>query len=255
MAKAKILVVDDSNSVRRVLERLLVSRGFEVIGVEGAQEALERLQAEPDLRLVLADVIMPGIDGFEFCRSLASKIHDPPPVILISGIVDEGVMRRAHEVGATAVVAKPFTPEELFPKIEQALQASLLVPSKPQGPDLKGELQPFLEHPEVRSVALFDREGQILVEMGRPLSEASMLGAYLKTLFSIAGVLGAKYQVTPLEAMSLEYGSQTWLLQGIQGRWILLLLLQGSGGGVVRHLIRRQLPSLSSALDQAYIAQ
>ena len=117
----RVLVVDDSISVRKALERVLAPRRMDVSAAASGEQALEQLRVQvPDLLIV--DVVMPGMSGFELCSSIkadAGLRH--VPVILISGIVDEGVMAQAKEVGAVSVVSKPFTPDELFPKIDAAL--------------------------------------------------------------------------------------------------------------------------------------
>jgi CheY-like chemotaxis protein len=124
MQAAKVLVVDDSTSVRKVLERLLSTRGLVVTTSETAEQGLEALRhSTPDL--VIADVVMPGMSGFELCQMLKlSKTTQAVPVILISGIINEGVVAQAQQAGAFDVVSKPFTPEDLFPKIERALSAT-----------------------------------------------------------------------------------------------------------------------------------
>ena len=127
----KVLIVDDSLSVRRALEQVLRAQHFDVTSARSGAEALEHVAAAlPDL--VLADVIMPGIGGFELCRRLRAR--DPQiPVILISGVSDAQTERQAHAVGAAAVIAKPFTPEVL----STALSAALRPPEPAQSPGLQ----------------------------------------------------------------------------------------------------------------------
>lgn len=121
MQGAKVLVVDDSTSVRKVLEKLLVGRGYQVSTAETAESGLEQVDLyNPEL--VIADVVMPGASGFEMCQQLkANQTTSNIPVILISGIINDGVVAQANQAGAFAVVSKPFTPDDLFPKIERAL--------------------------------------------------------------------------------------------------------------------------------------
>ena len=120
----KILVVDDSVSVRKALERILSTRKWGVIATGSAEEALEKLPGS-NPALVIADVVMPGMDGFALCRELkANARYQHLPVLLISGIVNADVERQAEEVGAAGIAKKPFTPADLFPKIETALAAA-----------------------------------------------------------------------------------------------------------------------------------
>ena len=120
MAVTKVLIVDDSLSVRRALERVLRSKNFEVVAAQSGEEALEHFAATaPDLTIV--DVIMPGIGGFELCRRL--RAHSPQtPVILISGVGDAQIERQAFAVGAAAVIPKPFSPEDLSAALATALR-------------------------------------------------------------------------------------------------------------------------------------
>lgn len=135
MQGAKVLVVDDSTSVRKVLERLLSTRGLVVTTSETAEQGLEAVNHNTP-NLVIADVVMPGMSGFELCQMLKlNKTTQGVPVILISGIINEGVIAQAQQAGAFDVVSKPFTPDDLFPKIERALSATRQVaPASPPPP-------------------------------------------------------------------------------------------------------------------------
>jgi CheY-like chemotaxis protein/predicted regulator of Ras-like GTPase activity (Roadblock/LC7/MglB family) len=118
----RVLVVDDSISVRKALERILAPQQMNVMAAESAEKALS-MMPEAHAELVIADVVMPGMTGFELCQTLK---NDPNyqhiPVMLISGIVNASVENQARQAGAVGVVKKPFTPDDLFPKIKQAMQ-------------------------------------------------------------------------------------------------------------------------------------
>jgi CheY-like chemotaxis protein/predicted regulator of Ras-like GTPase activity (Roadblock/LC7/MglB family) len=133
----RVLVVDDSVSVRKALERVLAPRQLEVVSASSAEQALEKVTLQrPDL--VITDVVMPGMSGFEFCQMLKNtEPFTEIPVILISGIVDDHVLAQSRAVGAASVVTKPFTPEDLFPKIDSAL-ASIKV-RQPESVSVKAE--------------------------------------------------------------------------------------------------------------------
>jgi len=121
MQGAKVLVVDDSTSVRKVLERLLSTRGLVVTTSETAEQGLEAARHSTP-QLVIADIVMPGMSGFDLCQMLKlNKATQGVPVILISGIINEGVVAQAQQAGAFDLVSKPFSPDDLFPKIERAL--------------------------------------------------------------------------------------------------------------------------------------
>ena len=92
---SKVLVVDDSLSVRKVVERALAGRQIEVVCAASGSEALERLERDaPDV--VVCDVVMPDRDGYEICEFI--KRHprlSHTPVLLMSGIVNDEVRERA----------------------------------------------------------------------------------------------------------------------------------------------------------------
>jgi CheY-like chemotaxis protein len=112
---ARVLVVDDSTSVRKVLEHLLASKGLIVRSADSGTAGLEAIETHSP-QLVIADIVMPDI-------MKESPLYQHIPVILISGIINDSVLSQAKAAGAFEVISKPFTTEDLFPKIERALQA------------------------------------------------------------------------------------------------------------------------------------
>lgn len=118
---AKVFVIDDSRSVCFAIERMLSARGLDVVTRRSGQEALLSLEDEmPDL--VMCDLVLPDIEGFQICAFLKNHpVLGDVPVIVISGIVDEEVRREAAEVGAVAVMKKPFTSDEMVRLVEELL--------------------------------------------------------------------------------------------------------------------------------------
>jgi len=120
----KVLVVDDSLSVRKVVQRALESKRIEVLSAASGSEALEQIAREaPDL--IVCDVIMPDMDGYQICdfiKKHATLGHTP--VLLISGIVNSTVLERAAKVRSDDVMRKPFAADELLHRIESLLPAA-----------------------------------------------------------------------------------------------------------------------------------
>lgn len=118
--KQRILVVDDHPKVLRFIEIDLSLRGYEVITAAGGEEALELMEsAIPDI--VLLDIIMPGLNGFEVLRRIRSVTQ--LPVITYSASVDN--YHEAMQLGASAFLTKPFEPEEMARRIKELLFTEL----------------------------------------------------------------------------------------------------------------------------------
>ena len=103
-----VLIADDSLSVRKVAERLLIAAGFDVALAANGEEALARFTASPP-DVLIADVIMPDKSGFEVCAYVrAHTTLSATPVLLISGVVDDEITRQAVACRADGVIKKPF---------------------------------------------------------------------------------------------------------------------------------------------------
>jgi two-component system cell cycle sensor histidine kinase/response regulator CckA len=111
--RARILVVDDDESVRSVAERVLADAGFDVLCASSAGSALELLQAR-EIDIVVTDVVMPGMDGFTLGAQIA-VFRPHTRVVYMSGRLP------AHENTAGNVLEKPFTPAGLVHAVESVL--------------------------------------------------------------------------------------------------------------------------------------
>jgi CheY-like chemotaxis protein len=130
----RVLVVDDSLSVRKMVERALEAKGLEVIAASSGAEAMERLDsAMPDL--VVCDVVMPDVDGYRICEFVRGHpVLSRTPVLLISGIVNNAVLDRAARVQSSAVLGKPFTADDLTRKVDELLAAHSRAAGEPARP-------------------------------------------------------------------------------------------------------------------------
>jgi len=140
----KVLVVDDSLSVRKVVEKALTGRGVEVLSAATGTEAIERIEQErPDI--VVCDVILPDKDGYKVCEFVrAHPAVARIPLLLISGVVNSTVLARAAEVQANDVMFKPFAAEELVRKIDSLLGARVITPAPdtPEPPAARESVTP-----------------------------------------------------------------------------------------------------------------
>jgi two-component system KDP operon response regulator KdpE len=114
--KRIVLIADDERKVLRFMEIDLKFRGFEVITTTSGEEALELIKsAKPDIMLL--DIIMPGMDGFEVLRQL--RAFSQLPVIAFSASI--GNYDKAMRLGANAFISKPFKTDDMLSKINACL--------------------------------------------------------------------------------------------------------------------------------------
>lgn len=120
----KILVVDDDKTLRRILTRYLQNQGYLVQDVGSAAEGLQAFEQNPP-DLVVSDVLMPKMDGMEFCRLLRAKPSGQlVPFIFLSGKGELEDRIQGHSIGADDYLTKPVDPRELVAKIEAQLERS-----------------------------------------------------------------------------------------------------------------------------------
>ncbi len=121
---ARILVVDDSPTLRKVVTTILERRQFDVLTAEDGQDALEKLAGEgaPAVDLVLLDFVMPRMNGYQFCRELrASEALRHLPVVLMSAKGDKIRGQFVQQTGAIDAITKPFDARALVAVVESAL--------------------------------------------------------------------------------------------------------------------------------------
>jgi DNA-binding response OmpR family regulator len=113
MAK-RILVVDDDELIRIALNELLRPEGYEVHTVSGGNEALEKLDQD-GYDLLMLDIIMPEMDGFELCKRIRDKeSYRETPIVFLTAKSREDDRIRGLEVGANLFLSKPISPDKLL---------------------------------------------------------------------------------------------------------------------------------------------
>lgn len=119
----KVLVLEDESSIRGFIVINLQRAGYEVIEAETGEEALEKLRENPDTRVCLLDIMLPGIDGFEVCRRI--RMTNPQiGVIMLSARAQEMDKVTGLMTGADDYVTKPFSPVELTARVDALLRRS-----------------------------------------------------------------------------------------------------------------------------------
>jgi len=120
----RILVVEDQDSIRRMIEALVQARGYSVTAVASGAKAIDVAMTDPP-DLVLLDLMMPGqYDGFDVCQRLRSEPNTQSiPIVIITAMDDPDARARATQAGATAFYTKPFSPIALLKEIERLCAA------------------------------------------------------------------------------------------------------------------------------------
>ncbi len=119
MKKTCILVVDDEVGIVRFVSARLRKEGYEVITASNGEEALLRAEEE-NPTLVLLDIVMPGMDGFEVCRRL--RKWSEVPIIMLSAKLEESDKVKCLDLGADDYLTKPFGWEELLARVRAVLR-------------------------------------------------------------------------------------------------------------------------------------
>jgi len=160
----RALVVDDDRNVHDIVRMYLDREGFEVTAAEDGSAALECLaKSVPDL--VILDVMMPGIDGFEVCRRIR-RLHDVP-IIFLTCRDDDVDTIIGLEVGADDYITKPFNPRELVARVKAVLRRTQLGPATEALHVSAGDVDIELASRDVvvgdRTVKLTPKEFDVLV--------------------------------------------------------------------------------------------
>ena len=253
----RVLVVDDSLSVRKMVERALEMKGFDVLSASSGAEAMERIgSAMPDL--VVCDVVLPDVDGYRICEFVRTHAAlSETPVLLISGIVNSAVLERATQVRSSDVLRKPFTADDLARKVDELLAARSRSAAALSGLplaagdemvallDLKATLGQLVAMPGVRLAALVDREGFLIEAAGELGVGAEIAGALAACLAESSEGIGRDMGQGALLSMILDYEAGMVLLQGAGPSAILAVVLRDPTAlGKVRYHVGRALPEL-----------
>ncbi|MDO8578794.1 MAG: response regulator transcription factor [Dehalococcoidales bacterium] len=131
MVKKRILVVDDEINIIKFLRANLEEKGYEVLTAMDGAAALQVFEKEvPDL--VLLDIMMPKLDGFEVCRRLREWTHTP--IIMLSARANEGDKVKCLDIGADDYITKPFGAAEMLARVNATLRRSEMSNTPPSGP-------------------------------------------------------------------------------------------------------------------------
>lgn len=120
MESIKILVVDDESRMRKLVRDFLVKNGFEVLEAGDGEEALDIFYSVKDIALIILDVMMPKINGWDVCREIRN--HSKVPIIMLTAKGDESDELIGFELGVDEYISKPFSPKILVARVEAILR-------------------------------------------------------------------------------------------------------------------------------------
>lgn len=120
MDKCKILVVDDESRMRKLVRDFLVKKNFEVLEAGDGEEALDIFYKTKDIALLILDVMMPRMDGWEVCREI--RRESKVPIIMLTARGDERDELLGFELGVDEYISKPFSPKILVARVEAILR-------------------------------------------------------------------------------------------------------------------------------------
>lgn len=120
MDRIKILVVDDESRMRKLLKDFLEREGYRVIEAADGLEAMERFYEDKEIALLILDVMMPNMDGWQVCREVrqSSKV----PIIMLTARSEERDELQGFELGVDEYITKPFSPKILVARVEAILR-------------------------------------------------------------------------------------------------------------------------------------
>ena len=120
MQKLKILVVDDESRMRKLVRDFLEKKGFSVLEAGDGMEAMELFYKEKDIALMILDIMMPRMDGWQVCREVrqSSKL----PIIMLTARSEERDELQGFELGVDEYISKPFSPRILVARVEAVLR-------------------------------------------------------------------------------------------------------------------------------------
>ena len=120
MDKLKILVVDDESRMRKLVKDFLVKKNFEVLEAENGADAIDIFFEDKEIALVILDVMMPKMDGWEVCREI--RKNSKVPIIMLTARGDERDELLGFELGVDEYISKPFSPKILVARVEAILR-------------------------------------------------------------------------------------------------------------------------------------
>lgn len=120
MSKLKILVVDDESRMRKLVKDFLVRKNYDVIEAENGEQAVDIFFANKEISLIILDVMMPKLDGWQVCKEI--RQYSKVPIIMLTAKGDEKDELLGFELGVDEYISKPFSPKILVARVEAIIR-------------------------------------------------------------------------------------------------------------------------------------
>lgn len=120
MEQIKILVVDDESRMRKLVHDFLAKRGYLVLEAENGEEAIDIFFSDKNISLIILDVMMPKMDGWQVCKEI--RQYSQVPIIMLTAKSDERDELTGFELGVDEYISKPFSPKILVARVEAILR-------------------------------------------------------------------------------------------------------------------------------------
>ena len=129
METLKIMVVDDEARMRKLVRGFLVKKNFEVVEASNGEEAVDLFFQQNDFSLIILDVMMPNMDGWQVCKEI--RQYSKVPIIMLTAKSDERDELLGFELGVDEYISKPFSPKILVARVEAILRRSMQQNAEP----------------------------------------------------------------------------------------------------------------------------
>ena len=120
MERLKILVVDDESRMRKLVKDFLIKSNYDVIEAEDGAQAVDLFFEQNDIALIILDVMMPKMDGWQVCKEI--REYSKVPIIMLTAKSDERDELQGFELGVDEYISKPFSPKILVARVEAILR-------------------------------------------------------------------------------------------------------------------------------------
>jgi two-component system sensor histidine kinase/response regulator len=233
-----ILVVDDEPKNIQVVGPLLLKQGHEVIGAGSGEEALAKLRsAKPDLMLL--DVMMPGMTGFDLCRRLRARPEwQDIPVIFLSAVTDKSFVMEALEAGAVDYVTKPFHGPELISRVQLHLNLEATRRRLATTIEERNRLLEVVAHDLKNPLGAVRFAASMLQEQTAtlPRTQAALVNSIGESADRALEIVGSLLQTRQLEETKAQMGLTALCLREYAEEAVRSFLQPGERKGIALHL-------------------